>query len=156
MNERSPTKSRRLQFGLSTFFIVALVMALVLPGLTTHNDELRGLAIATLRLAIVIILVTAAIRSRGYGRTFCIGALVPFFIGSGDGGASWGSIAGQIIFAAAKAISRGPNFDYPLGGLLFQFIDLSACAVCGLFAMLVHRALEPLKRDHRPAGPEER
>jgi hypothetical protein len=144
-------RGRPFQFGTRVFFVFTLIMALVLPGLTSDKAEVRSVVAIAIKLAFIVSLVTAAVRKRGYCRTFCVGALAPHLMSTAmfvSGGAILASTTLGMVF---PKLTDWHNVDTNMA--LLVALDIVVCVVCGICAIGIHYILEPSGReDQKPAA----
>ena len=78
-----PSSPRRFQFTLRTLFIVSFLFAIFCAGIFSSFDGIRALTLLLTLMTYPIVLVALAIYSKGYLRSFGIGASIsflPFFV----------------------------------------------------------------------------
>ena len=133
------------QFTLRTLMIIITVAAVIFSGLFAGPDWLSAITAALFVLAIPLVLTVVLVYGRGYGRTFCIGALFPtgvlfviqgfsrsFFYG---GGPFWGGMDGDRF-----------------GVIVFLTVYCILALMAGLLAMGVRKMVEGAGRQSRHAA----
>jgi hypothetical protein len=131
--------------------VFTLILAVVLPGLTSEKSEVRAVVAIAIKLGFIVSVATAAVRKRGYCRTFCVGALAPHLMSTAmfvSGGAILASTTLGIVF---PKLTDWNNVDTNMA--LLVGLDIVVCLVCGVCAIGIHYILEPSSReDRKPAA----
>jgi hypothetical protein len=149
-------RTKPFQFSLRTMFILTTVVAIVCGGMFAPWDWLQYLTLFFLGVTIPMTIVVALIYSRGYARTFWIGAIFPAGVIL-----LFDVIEGSPLALFTRSVSGGAysggTYNDPFLVRLMIGVSIFAAIVMillsGLIAVGVRWMVESSRQERKPLAP---